>query len=146
MSKFILQSKMYDIELNLEHKNNVILGDSGSGKAFLCQLIDTISKDEYARSVFKSNFDLSSVQAIFNKTDLLGFDWDKGERVVFIDNTDLYMTKEDALKLNKSQNIFYIVSRDAGRKLPLELVLESLLTLHHTVEDGKHYLRTKYLI
>ena len=146
MSKFILQSEDYDIKLDLEHKNNVILGDSGTGKTYLCNMMRIISDDPFTRSNFKSNFDLNKVETIFNRRELAGFDWDKGGRVVFMDRADMYLTKKDALKINKSQNIFYIMSRDAGGKLPLDLVFESMLTLHHTVKDGKHYLRTKYFI
>ena len=146
MSKFILQSKMYDIELNLEHKNNIILGDSGSGKTFLCSIIDIISKDDYARSRFKSNFDLSLVETISTRLGIDTFDWDKCGRVIFLDRADTYLTMEDAMKINKSQNIFYIMSRDTGSRLRLNLVLESYMTLHHTVKDGKHYLRTERFI
>ncbi len=147
MNKFTLQSSLYDITLNMECKNNILLGDSATGKTLICNLIRSISKEKgLAQKIYKSNFDLNKVHAIFNEYELASFDWDEPGRIVFIDRADIYLTRDDALKINRSPNIFYIASRDLRDRLPLNITLESYLTLHHTVKDGKHYITTKRFI
>ena len=96
-----------------------VVGDSGSGKTYLCNFIDTIKKLNVGSDVIQSTVALSDVIVIQNVADMTAFtDSDIIEEVVIIDRFDrnLKQLSEDRAqrlidKIKSFSNLYILMCR-----------------------------------
>lgn len=146
MAKLMIKSSKFDIELPLKVKYNLIGGDSGTGKTYLINILRLISDEESFRMQFNANIDLDRVETIKTKRELKAFDFNHPDKIVFIDRGDYILTREDYIKIGKSPSIYFICSRIGREAPPIDLKLESFLTLGYSIKDGVVSFRTKEFI
>lgn len=91
--------------LQLRGNRTLIKGNSGTGKTFLCSLIEGIQK-----GLIQSEYDVSNIM-VLNRLNISSL-WKAKDKLIMIDRAEYLLSEEDVLKINSDTfNRYLIYSR-----------------------------------
>lgn len=114
--EYIYESSTLSLYVYMYCPLTVVIGASGTGKTFAASNIKT-AKELGKQNEVKTNCDLSDTVVLMNKDDYDRFKCDEHNKLIIMDNADVYVNAEIAEFIKSSDNAFIIMSRANNKYL-----------------------------
>lgn len=138
MKRLIFETPEVLIDIPLYNRVILIIGDSGSGKSFICNQISDSKSDTKLMAEVKSNWNLNDILIVRSKLEVEAIKSKHG-KLIIIDRADMILSEDDIEFINTSDNQFILMYR--GKLKKIKANMNSYIQLASKIIDGKVYIK-----
>lgn len=138
MKRLIFETPEVLIDIPLYNRVILIIGDSGSGKSFICNQISDSKSDTKLMAEVKSNWNLNDILIVRSKLEVEAIKSKHG-KLIIIDRADMILSEDDIEFINTSDNQFILMYR--GKLKKIKANINSYIQLNSKIIDGKDHIK-----